>query len=128
MKVRAVFLAVLVTIAASGCCAFGPCDRVSMLAGRVSSVEGTPVVGAKITAQGHNVNTDGSGCFTVGGIEVGPGTLTIFAPGFEPLIVSAKSGTYQVTAVVAPQGSSQVGIVRWSKSRNGRPEGAPGCT
>jgi hypothetical protein len=128
MKVGAAFLAVLIAVAASACCAFGPCDRVSVFVGRISTAEGAAVVGATIAAYGHDATTDGNGCFEVGGIEVGVAQLTIIAQGFEALTVPAKSGMYQVIAVVVPQGSSREGDVLWSISRKGPPIEVPGCT
>lgn len=128
MKVGAALLAVFVAIATSACCVFGPCDRVSILAGRVSTADGAAVVGAKITAYGHDATTDRNGCFRVGGIEVGAHQLAIVAQGFQPLTVPAKSGMYQVTAIVVPQNSSGKGTVEWSESREGPPAVVPGCS
>jgi hypothetical protein len=128
VKVSAAFLAVLVSIAASACCAFGPCDRVSGIVGRVSTAENVAVSGAHVAAYGHNATTNSGGCFEVGGIEMGMPQLQIDAPGFEQLTVPAKSGRYQIQAVLAPQGSSHEGSVRWSESREGEPTAVPGCT
>jgi len=128
LKVCALFLAVFVTVGTSGCCVFGPCDRVSIFVGRVSTAEGLAVPNAQVTAFGNEAKTDRNGCFDVGGIEMGSPQLTVVAPGSKPLVVPAKSGMYQVMAVVAPVGTATDGTVRWVKSPKGRPASAPGCT
>jgi hypothetical protein len=128
VKVGAALLAVLIAFAASACCGFGPCDRVSILVGRVSTAEGAAVSGANIAAFGHDATTDSNGCFEVGGIEMGKYQLQISAQAFEPLTVPAKSGMYQVKVLLAPQGSSVKGNVQWTKSLKGRPTAVPRCT
>lgn len=120
MKVGAPFLAVLIAKVTSACCALAPCDRLSILVGHVSTSKGAAISGAKIAAYGHNTTTDVNGCFEVGGIEMGRHQLQIAALGFEPLTVPARTGMYEVDVILAPQGSSLAGSVRWSKLRRGR--------
>ena len=117
-----------ITAAASGCCAFGPCDRISAIAGRVVTTDGAPVSGAKVSVFGIHAVTDLNGCFDLGGIDRSTQQLVVEAPGFAPLSAPAKSGIYSVAVVVVTPNSTESGDVRWSKSDVQSLKSVPGCT
>jgi hypothetical protein len=122
------FYVACITAAASGCCAFGPCDRITAFAGRVVMTVGAPVSGAKVSVFGIHTVTDLNGCFNVGGVDGLPQQLSVEARGFEPLSVRAKSGIYQVAVVIAIPNSTDSSEVRWSKSDIRSLKAVPGCT
>jgi hypothetical protein len=123
-----VFLAPCIAVAVSGCCAFGPCDRVTAFAGRVTTADDAPVSGAKVSVFGIHVTTDRNGCFDVGGIDRSSQRLAVEAPGFNSLDVPAKSGVYRLAVLLTPQSDSQQGKVAWSKSSIQLLKPVPGCT
>jgi hypothetical protein len=117
-----------ITAEASGCCAFGPCDRISAIAGRVVTTDGVPVSGAKVSMSGIHAVTDRNGCFDLGGIDRSTQQLVVEAPGFAPVSAPAKSGTYRVAVVVVAPDSTDSGDVRWWKSDVQALKPVPGCT
>lgn len=117
-----------ITAAASGCCAFGPCDRITAIAGRVVTTDGAPVSGAKVSMFGIHAVTDLNGCFDLGGIDRSTQQLIVEAPGFAPLSAPAMFGTYRVAIVVVTPNSTDSSDVRWSKSDVQSLKSVPGCT
>ncbi|MBL8921307.1 MAG: carboxypeptidase regulatory-like domain-containing protein [Myxococcaceae bacterium] len=51
--------------------------------GRVTSADGTAVVGASVTSQGHSTTTDDAGAFALEGLAPGPATVAAAAGGFK---------------------------------------------
>lgn len=128
MNLGASILVVATSLAASGCCAFAPCHPTMNVAGRVASVSGGPVSGAAIRLHSMNGISDTQGCFRLSGADALPFELVVEAAGFKPLTAEAKSGIFQVEVELAPQDSSEVSTVKWTKSRVVPPVAVPGCT
>ena len=122
------FLLACITAAASGCCAFGPCDRITAIAGRVVTTDGAPVSGAKVSAFGSHTVTDRNGCFAFGGIDRSTEQLVVEASGFASLSAPAKSGIHRAAVVIVTPNSTNSGDVRWSKSDVQSLKSVPGCT
>jgi hypothetical protein len=125
MNVRVGFLTALISAAVSGCCIVGPCDRVAILSGRVTTFDEAPVSGAEVSWNGSQVITGKDGSFEIGGIDRGQYQLVISAQGFKRLCVAAKP-TQLVTAVVVPRDSPQEGTAHSIAPREDR-AALPGC-
>ncbi len=128
MNLGASLLVVTTGLVVSGCCAFAPCHPAMTVAGRVTSVSGAPVSGAAIRLHSMNGMSDMQGCFRLSGADALPFELVVEAAGFKPLTTEAKSGIFQVAVELAPQDSSEVSTVNWTKSRAVPPVAVPGCT
>ena len=99
-------LALVTTLALSGCCSFAPCHPGTYIAGVVTDARtGAPVQGASVRLYHYEAAAKVNGCFALGGPDALPFEFAVSAPGYDPVAVKAVPGSFQADVRLAPSGS-----------------------
>lgn len=81
-----------------------------------------PVAGATVVVRNQTVTSDAAGAFSVSGLEAGPATVTVSAPGFKPstreVVVTPGTPVQVLVTLVPPSGPGSIsGVVRASPEK-----------
>lgn len=86
-----------------GCCYFGPCDRLTYVAGVVKDAQSDqPIESASVHIDDYVARSKASGCFMLGTVLSRPLELRVTAAGYEPVALKLTPGTYLATVTLMP--------------------------
>lgn len=85
---------------------FGPCDRLTYVAGVVKDAKSAqPIESASVHIDDDGARLKASECFALGTVPSRPLVLRVTAAGYKPVAFKLTPGTYLATVTLMPAGS-----------------------
>lgn len=121
-------LAVLASLALSGCRTFVPSHPGLWVYGTVAQVgTGVPLVGAHVSVFGTTIKTGANGCFKLSLADALPFEFSVEDVGYKKVVSKPPRGFFRSTVALAQDGSDGVSAVSWSESNEQTFAAVPEC-